>query len=555
MPAKPFFILLSLIFFIAPAQAQSEPFTKRVVASGFNSAWEITYGPGDSLWATESRAYRVQRVSVATGQKTLMLDLRADDASINFDESASNWPQGGLMGMALHPNLYSSDPAVRAAKPWVYIAYVYNKGICNSPNGCFYTTKIVRYNYEGNTLTNPVTLVSNIPGSSDHNSGRLVIGPEIETAGGGLNDQYRLYYTVGDMGAGQFANANRTQNAQNQNSYEGKVLRLNTEIDGDAGADAWVPDNNPYYNSSSITPQDYVYTRGHRNAQGLVWGSVGGVNRLYSSEQMDRTDDEINIIEEGRNYGWDRVAGYCDGNVNGYYIGTTSNANENTFCSATPTHKEPIFTMFTVSAANMAALYAESDNSKWPTIACSSIDFYGFSKIANWQNSLFITALKRNRVYRIRLNTDGTAVAGDTIPYFRNDGDRIRDMAISKDGLKFYVARDVGATVNGGTIMEYTYTGVTLALHEDEPTNNPRKDLVQIFPNPTADVLTIHGKKEFQKPLLVQLFDSNGRLLQTTRSFHNDLTLNMNSYASGIYLLKLYDGNGKEVTGEKIIRR
>src|SRR5690606_20690208 len=31
-------------------------------------------------------------------------------------------------------------------------------------------------------------------------------------------------------------------------------------------------------------------------------------------------------------------------------------------------------------------------------------------------------------------------------------------------GLKFYVARDASAPINGGTIMEYTYTGVTLPV-------------------------------------------------------------------------------------------
>src|SRR6476620_11611449 len=307
-------IHIFLLFIAIKASAQSEPFTKRTVISGLNAAWEVVYGPNDSLWITENKAYLISRVNVANGVKTVLIDLRATDPSINFTSGTGTQPQGGLMGLALHPNLYSSDPAVRAAKPWVYAVYVYERNSCPGTNtSCVFTSKIVRFDYHGNTLSNPLIVLDNIPGSSDHNSGRLIIGPDIEPGSNGAHTQYRLYYTIGDMGAGQFLNTTRTENAQNVDVMEGKVLRINTEDDGDAGLDAWVPNDNPFYTSGSITPRDYVYSMGHRNAQGLAWGTASGVDRLYSSEQQDRSDDEINIIEAGKNYGWDKVTGFCDG--------------------------------------------------------------------------------------------------------------------------------------------------------------------------------------------------------------------------------------------------
>jgi hypothetical protein len=48
------------------------------------------------------------------------------------------------------------------------------------------------------------------------------------------------------MGAGQFSNRTRPNKAQNPASYEGKILRFNLDVDGDAGADAWIPNDNPY---------------------------------------------------------------------------------------------------------------------------------------------------------------------------------------------------------------------------------------------------------------------------------------------------------------------
>ncbi|MBI3139872.1 MAG: PQQ-dependent sugar dehydrogenase [Sphingobacteriales bacterium] len=514
------------------------------------------YGPNDSLWVTENKSYLISRINIATGAKTVLLDLRATDGTINFTAASPNQPQGGLMGLAIHPNLYSTDAAVRAAKPWVYAAYVYNKGSCPGTNtSCIYTTKIVRFTYSGNTLSSPVTILNTIPGSSDHNSGRLVFSPVIEPGADAAHTQYRLYYTVGDMGAGQFLNTTRTENAQNADVMEGKVLRLNSESDGDPGQDAWIPNDNPFFEASAITPQDYVYSLGHRNAQGLVWGNVSGTDFLYSTEQMDRTDDEINIIEAGKNYGWDQVSGYCDNNVNGYKIGQNTSANENAFCSATPTHREPVFTTFTETAANMPALMAQSNNALWPTIASSSVDFYGQNKIPGWNYSLLISPLKHDKVYRVRLNSAGTDVAGDTISYFRGDGNRVRRIRVSPDGLKFYVARDAGATLNGGAIMEYTYAGVILSLNQDPGAGPVRvADMISIYPNPVRDILQIHGKRELRKPLLAQVYDINGRKLREASSFRNDFSVNVSGWPAGTYMLKLYNGNNMEVQVVKFIK-
>jgi aldose sugar dehydrogenase len=552
-------MIIGIILFMSAKElkAQAEPFTKRTVVAGLNSAWEVVYGPNDSLWVTENITYLISRINIATGVKTQLIDLRATDGTINFPQGVANSPQGGLMGLAIHPNLYSSDPAVRTAKPWVYAAYVYNKGSCPGTNtSCIYTTKIVRFTYNGNTLSGPVTIINTIPGSSDHNSGRLVLSPVIEPGADAAHTQYRLYYTVGDMGAGQFLNTTRIENAQNVDVMEGKVLRLNSESDGDAGQDAWIPDDNPFFDGAPITPKDYVFTLGHRNAQGLAWGNVSGSNILYSTEQMDRTDDEINIIQSGKNYGWDQVSGYCDGNVNGFKIGQNTSANEQVFCAATPSHKEPIFTTFTETGANMAALYAQSNNQLWPTIACSSIDFYGQNQIPGWNNSLFITPLKQDKVYRVKLNASGTGITGDTITYFRGDGNRIRRIRIDPTGTKFYVARDASATINGGAITEYTYSGVVLSLN-DNPGVRPEKvkDLISIYPNPTAGNLYIHGKKELRKPLMVQLYDVYGRILKEQTSFRNDFPVDVSGFRPGTYFLKLYNGYGMEVQIEKFVKQ
>lgn len=197
----------ALIFLFAVCSTQQEPdtvkgpggeiFIKRVVAAGLSDPWEITYGADSNLWITEAKGYRVSKINPSNGSKKVLLDL---NHAKNFTrQPGSSWPQGGLMGLALHPGLLKE-------KPYVYLSYVYNfKGCESEISGCFFTTRIVRYRYDAkaDTLVEPEILCDTIPGSNDHNGGRLLVAP--------VNGKDYLFYAIGEMGAGQFKNVGRTK--------------------------------------------------------------------------------------------------------------------------------------------------------------------------------------------------------------------------------------------------------------------------------------------------------------------------------------------------------
>jgi aldose sugar dehydrogenase len=580
-------LLLPSLLFYHFIQAQGESFTKRVVNSSYtlNSAWELTYGPNDSLWVTENKAYLVSRINVANGSKTVLLDLLGTngDYSINFAQTSSAggkksglpkrvvpavWPQGGLMGMALHPALYSTDPAVRRSKPWVYLAYVYyyfNNGTCSSNTPCYFYTKIVRYTYNGNSLSGPVTILDSIPGSNDHNSGRLKIGPDS-----------KLYYTVGDMGAGQFNNTSRQNNAQNINVMEGKVLRLNTEPDGDAGDDAWIPNDNPFYDGTPFTPKDYVYTFGHRNAQGLDWVNINGSDLLFSSEHGDKSDDEVNIIKGGSSYGWNRVSGYCDGNYDGLTLGGYSPVNEEAYCASTPNAVEPIYTTFTATPAEISRF--TSDIFTFKTIAPSGIEVYNSNAIPGWQNSALISTLKGGRIYRIKLNdSTGTSVVPltsgvDTAAYFAGEG-RFRDIAISPNGLKIYVACDItGATSgptggfnnkintttppNAGKILEFTFNGSVNPANVRSYTPSVEQLIgVNVYPNPTTGNVSFEFGPNAAKVFVVEVYNILGARVKTLRTAKDKFDIDLKPLAAGVYSIRVFDMKGKLITTEKIIKQ
>ena len=121
----------------------------------------------------------------------------------------------------------------------------------------------------------------------------LLMGPGRSLAGAshqiqqcGFGPDGALYATIGDGNQGSFA--------QDDNSFNGKVIRLNP--DGSA------PTDNPFYDPANPTaPISYQWTKGHRNAFGLTWREADG--RLYLAENGPDLDRLVRVTP-GANYGW-----------------------------------------------------------------------------------------------------------------------------------------------------------------------------------------------------------------------------------------------------------
>ena len=358
---------------------------------------------------------RITRIDPADGTKT---------TAIEIPEVLAPGGQDGLLGLALHPELLKGT-----GNDFVYTAYTYvdeargpDETVTDqgSPYRFLYT-KIVRLTFDQatGTLSDPVDLIAGLPASNDHNSGRVKIGPDL-----------KLYYTIGDGGNDQFGNrcipieAQRLPTAEeitakNYFAYQGKSLRLN--LDGS------IPDDNPEINAV----RSHVFTYGHRNMQGIDFAPDG---TLYASEQGPKTDDEINVLFSGKNYGWPHVAGFRDDMAYQYarWADASTPCEQTTFSdividpsvpredetSWTEDFQAPLATMFTVpSDWNFSdPACGGMDFICWPTVAPSSIEVYmpeAGSGVPGWENSLIVTTLKRGSIYRIPLGCRWTdACAG-----------------------------------------------------------------------------------------------------------------------------------------------
>ncbi|MEO5681218.1 MAG: PQQ-dependent sugar dehydrogenase [Chitinophagaceae bacterium] len=504
---KKFYTLFSLLLFIfsaatfaqtvGPGSRMNEIFQKTDLipaASGLFDPWEITYGPDDSLWVTEAKGYKVYKISTVTGAKRMILDISQNSTflpladrpfNLQFNFSGQGNPQGGLAGLVIHPDFMD----VVTPKKYVFLSYIhsYVTTVTTPANGgVIFTNSVVRFTYNtvNGRLESPLAVCDTLPGSSDHNSQRMIIAP--------VNGTDYLFYAAGDMGAGQFGNAYRANKAQDSVSYEGKILRFNVEPDADANpSDKWIPNDNPF-NTTTPAKQNAVWVNGIRNNQGFAFARINNTDFLYGSSHGPFSDDEINIIEKSRNYGHPRVIGYsADGNYNNAKASLAASSlpliyNEAMYASDTigAGYRDPVYSFYPAPkgsngvGGSIQNIYINNPgNAGWPSEAPSGMDIYTNSKIPGWKNALLLGSLKGGKVIRMKLNSTGDDIMpnpNDTINYFRSTN-RFRDIAISPDGNSIFTIIDKSSTTSGpttgnpiisacaGCVQKYTFLGYAAA--------------------------------------------------------------------------------------------
>jgi PQQ-dependent dehydrogenase (s-GDH family) len=441
--------------------AKSADFTRSVLTTGLSDPFEIIVRKDGMLWVTERTAGRVTKVNPETGAKTTILTIP--------DVVATPGEQDGLLGMAFdrHGGYGGKHGALR-----VYLSYTYD----GDPGaGLDRRQRIVRYRYNANSerLQNPKVLIEGLLASDDHNGGRIQIGSD-----------GKLYYTIGDRGNNQDLNACRLNEAQrlptaaevaakDWTAYQGKTLRLNKN--------GTIPQDNPVL----AGVRSHVWTYGHRNPQGLVVTPEGTV---YSSEQGPKSDDELNILRAGGNYGWPRIAGYQDDAAYVYgnwsaRAGGCDPADYNAFVipDDVPQLAEsdfhpgnlvaPVRTFFTVPPEFDFLAQGEKKCGPsglyficYPTVAPSNLDIYNMDAIPGWHDSFLMTTLKTGTLFRMPRMGD-TLVDGP-FRLFRSVN-RYRDTAVSRDGTVIYVATDstgLAADLNGVPTSELENPGAILAF-------------------------------------------------------------------------------------------
>jgi glucose/arabinose dehydrogenase len=456
-----FFFLLFAISFRLHAQSLISIGSTQVrvdtLITGLDVPWETTYHNG-SLWVTERKGI-VSRIDTATGNKKVILRLTGQ--VIQQSES-------GLLGMALHPDF--------ANVPEVFLAYTYS-------SGGFIRERIVKYRYENDSLLNPVILLNELPGNGTHNGCRLHF----------LSDT-TLLASTGDVQNLTFP--------QDTSALSGKVLRMKT--DGSPPAD------NPF-------PGSLVYSLGHRNVQGMATLPDG---KIVLSEHGASTDDEVQLLWPGRNYGWPNVEGFC------------STPTEISFCG-TKQVVEPL-------------------KAYTPTIAPSDLAFYENPNFPEWNNRLLITILKNKQLRAIRLNETFDSVLTD-IAYLSNRYGRLRDIAIGAN-KEIYLATNGASWANTDPNTHSIIRLRPIPQITSSKSLPGRQALMKLIPNPAANCVRISLTAENGRSGELQIFGPAGNLVYRCSTDGTDQILETSRIGKpGLYLVRFRNASGSLSICEKLL--
>ncbi len=425
--------------------------TQRDVVTGIQVPWEILWGPDDHIWITERRG-NVLRLDPESGNYTTILNLQSQ---------VESGGEPGMLGMALHPDFPNTA--------LVYVVYNYASGFAIQE-------RLVSFEWNGTELINEQVLIDEIPGGGIHNGSRLLISPDD-----------KILMTTGDTGNSSLS--------QNMNSLGGKLLRIN--LDGS------IPADNP-------DPESYVFSYGHRNAQGLCLGTN---NQLYSSEHGAQSSDELNLIEVNRNYGWPNVQGACN------------TSSEITFCNAFDV-KEPLL--------------------EWsPCIAVNGIEYYNHPAIPEFENSILLAVLGglsggAQGVIHIPLSEDGqTATEGEK--YFTGFG-RLRDLCINPHNGAIYIATNGASYPGFGPNRIIEYRNLDYVASSTDPALQADRFL-RVQPNPV-----VSEAQFFYSTNLIgstyQIIDARGQLLENGTLFADQLSLNTSNFAKGMHYIRVENAQG-----------
>ena len=318
--------------------------TPTVIASGLTSPWSVLRLVSEFTLADDTRSASTLISERDTG---IIKELSADGSLRDAGAVAGVVPagEGGLLGI---------EAGYEGETTWVY-AYLTTAS----------DNRIVRMKLlgapGGYSLGAEQDILTGLAKAGNHNGGRIKIGPD-----------KHLYATVGDAG--------QSSRAQDPKSLNGAILRMN--LDGS------VPTDNPF-------PDSLVYSKGHRNPQGLAWDVDG---RLWASEFGQNTWDELNIITPGGNYGWPVVEG----------IGT--------------------------NAAFINPVY------QWPTSEASP------SGLAFVSGTFFLAALRGQRLWVIYPGSRPV----DAVAYFTGEYGRLRDAVPGPDGTLWVLTNNTDGRGNPG---------------------------------------------------------------------------------------------------------
>ena len=222
------------------------------------------------LFVTEQAGViRVFENSVDAAASTVFLDI-SDRVLFSGEQ--------GFLGLAFHPNFRQNG--------YFYINYV----ISNPTRTIIARFSVMANNPSQADENSEFVLFEISQPFSNHKGGQLAFGP----------DGY-LYVGLGDGGSG----GDPFGNGQSRTTLLGKILRVDTDSPS-SGRNYGIPADNPFA-GNELGYREEIYAYGFRNPWRFSFDPE--TNRLWVADVGQSQREEIDIVENGKNYGWNIMEG------------------------------------------------------------------------------------------------------------------------------------------------------------------------------------------------------------------------------------------------------
>ena len=189
---------------------------------------------------------------------------------LNITDRVASGGEMGLLGLAFHPDFEING--------YFYVNYT-----ANNPRRTIISRFQVTNNPDSADKSSEYQILSFNQPYSNHNGGWIGFGP---------SDGY-LYIAAGDGGAA----GDPDSNAQNITNLLGKILR----VDINSVSTYSIPPTNPFFDSTGSVRKE-IYAWGMRNPWRCSFDPVTG--NLWAGDVGQGDWEEIDIIQNGKNYGW-----------------------------------------------------------------------------------------------------------------------------------------------------------------------------------------------------------------------------------------------------------
>ena len=111
----------------------------------------------------------------------------------------------------------------------------------------------------------------------------------------------KLFMGTGDGGTTIGKHPELTHNLR---SFLGTIIRIDPLGNNSPNGKYGIPADNPFMNNPDPKTKKEIWAYGFRNPHRLAWDKVNGKSVMFEAEVGESNFEEVNIIEKGKDYGW-----------------------------------------------------------------------------------------------------------------------------------------------------------------------------------------------------------------------------------------------------------